>query len=397
MPLSPPFDTPVFDDIRSYTDAEAQQAFRRIAQSAMLPKLASFIFPHSDIEDVRQLLLSQQNIYQYQHTFMVEFNKQVISNSITHFTYDGLEHIDPSKNYLFISNHRDIVLDASLMQYIFATNDIDTTEISFGANLMSSPLLIDIGRSNKMFRVERPQGLNGKELYSRLLHLSHYIRYNITTRRQSVWIAQRNGRTKDGHDHTDQGIIKMFSLSHDGHFADSLSSLHLLPVSISYEWEPCDVLKCIDTYQRTRNANHSKTKNEDLISIITGILQPKGNVHITFCPPVTTDELHTTYTTLQQANQHIKPSAFHSAIAQLIDRRIISAYRLHANNYIAADISSNTNHYAAHYNDRQRNEFHAHLNALVRQHPDMADQLVSLLLDLYANPIRDKQNLSLQK
>ena len=177
---------------------------------------------------------------------------------------------------MYLSNHRDIMLDASLLQNALLMNGFDTTEITFGANLMQGQLVIDIGKSNKMFRVERPGG-SIREFYKASMHLSEYIRHTIVEKKQSVWIAQRNGRTKDGKDRTDQGIINMFRMSSEGK-STSLSQLNLLPVSVSYEWEPCDILKTLELYAK-RQGPYLKKPGEDLNSILTGILQPKGRVH----------------------------------------------------------------------------------------------------------------------
>ena len=261
--------TSEFDDIRPYYDAEISSAMSRIARSDVFPVLASWIFPGRDLEDVRRMVLSFKTIKEFQFGVMIPVNRQIIERSITELTFRGFEKLNPDMQYLFVSNHRDIMLDASLLQYLFAQRERDTTEITFGANLMTKGLITDIGKSNKMFRVERGGKL--KDFYMSSRHLSDYIRYTLTDKKQSVWIAQRNGRTKDGDDHTDQGIIKMFCMSCPEDKIKALSQLHIVPVSISYEWESCDVMKAIELYE-SRLEKYIKKPGEDLTNPLAELI-----------------------------------------------------------------------------------------------------------------------------
>ena len=211
-----------FDDIRPYIDDEIPAAMNRIAASEYFPAIAGFVFPEKELSEAQKILRSFTNIYDFQVGAMYAFNYQVLKQSAGEFTYSGTEHLDPAKNYLFVSNHRDIVLDSSLLQFMLHLEGFRTTEITFGSNLMTSQLIIDIGCSNKMFKVMR--GENPREFYKTSLHLSEYIRYTITQRDESIWIAQRSGRTKDGNDATDQGILKMFNMSGGKDVAQSLQS-----------------------------------------------------------------------------------------------------------------------------------------------------------------------------
>ncbi|MBS5896198.1 MAG: 1-acyl-sn-glycerol-3-phosphate acyltransferase, partial [Prevotella buccae] len=235
-----------FDDIRPYNDAEIPAAMQRIAKSDAFPLLASWIFPDRKLEDIREMVSRLTTTWDFQRQVMMPVNLQIIGRTINRLTFSGMEQLRPDRQYLFVSNHRDIMLDASLLQYLLVKAGRDTTEITFGANLMSPGVVTDIGKSNKMFRVERGGKL--KDFYMSSRHLSDYIRHTLLEKRQSVWIAQRNGRTKDGNDHTDQGIIKMFCMSKSEDKIKALSELHIIPVSISYERESCDILKAIELY-----------------------------------------------------------------------------------------------------------------------------------------------------
>ncbi|MBQ2507320.1 MAG: 1-acyl-sn-glycerol-3-phosphate acyltransferase, partial [Bacteroidaceae bacterium] len=280
---------PKFDDIRPYYEDEIPDAMKRIAASSSFPLLSSYVYPDEPVKDVRQRVAGFKTVREFQQETMSLMNKRVIDLTIPDFSCTGLERLHKDKSYLYVSNHRDIVLDSSLFQYFLFNNGFDTTEITFGANLMMNQLIVDIGKSNKMFKVERPGG-NIKEFYKGSMHLSEYIRYVIKEKKQSVWIAQRNGRTKDGNDSTDQGIIKMFCMSDPEDKVKALSELHIVPVSISYEWESCDILKALELYE-SQYTKYTKKPGEDLNSILTGIIQYKGQVHIEICQPISKAEL----------------------------------------------------------------------------------------------------------
>lgn len=380
--------TSQFDDIRPYYDEEIPAAMQRIASNDAFPLLASYVFPGTDIEKVRRQIRSYKNVRDFQFEVMSKVNEQVIARSMTSFDYHGIENIKPMEKYLFVSNHRDIMLDASLLQYVLYKNGHETSEITFGANLMQGQLVTDIGKSNKMFKVERP-GNSPREFYQSSLHLSSYIRYAITRKHQSVWIAQRNGRTKDGRDQTDQGLVKMFGMSCKGNMIDALDELHILPVAISYEIESCDILKALELYA-SREATYVKKPGEDLNSILTGIVQPKGRVHMELCKEISREEL------AQVAR--CSPNEFHRNVATLIDERIVSAYKLFANNYIAHDIRDGKDEFRQYYTDEQLNTFRQRLHSL-QQYKEQCDinTLNRIFLGIYANPIDVKRNIEQNK
>ena len=366
-----------FDDIRPYYPEEFPEAMQRIAASTSFPLLASYVYPDEPLEDVRHRIASYKNVHDFQAQTMFRVNERVIEESITEFTCSGIERLSRDKSYLYVSNHRDIMLDASLLQYFLLTQDFDTTEITFGANLMSSQLVIDIGKCNKMFKVERPGG-SIKDFYRSSLHLSEYIRYAIQEKKQSVWIAQRNGRTKDGVDATDQGIIKMFCMSRPDDKIQALSELNIVPVAVSYEWESCDILKALELYQ-SQYAKYIKKPGEDLNSILTGILQRKGRVHFELCEPITEEEL--------MKYDHLTNNEYHKAVAQLIDSRINPAYHLWPNNYIAHDLRYGSKAFQSFYTQEEREAFLRRLSHLDKYDDCDLDQLKDIFLSIYSNPV----------
>ena len=368
---------PAFDDIRPYYDEEIASAMSRIAHSDVFPLLASYVYPDLSIESVRDRLHSFTTIREFQHDTMVHVNEQIIKRSITEFTADGLQLLDPEKQYLYVSNHRDIMLDACLLQYYFVLNGFETSEITFGANLMTHPVVIDVGKSNKMFRVERPGG-DLRQFYRSSLHLSEYIRWCIREKGESVWIAQRNGRTKDGRDATDQGIIKMFCMSEPKDRVKALAELNIVPIAISYEWESCDVLKALELYQ-SQYTRYVKKPGEDLNSILTGIMQKKGRVHIQLCQQLSADDF--------TVFEGLTNSEYHKAVARLIDRRINAAYRLYPNNYIAHDLLYGNTHYRNQYTDEQFAAFNKRLEKLDQYDNSDLDRLREIFIGIYANPV----------
>lgn len=371
---------PQFDDIRPYYEEEIPAAMQRIATSDVFPLLASFVYPGESIEKIRERVCAFTTTKEFQHDTMRRVNEQVIARSTTGATISGLDRLDPDKNYLFVSNHRDIMLDASLLQYFFVINGFETTEITFGANLMMNPVVIDVGKSNKMFRVERPGG-DLKEFYRKSLHLSEYIRYTIKEKKQSVWIAQRNGRTKNGIDATDQGIIKMFCMSEPHNKIKALADLHIAPVAISYEWEPCDILKALELYE-SQYTRYTKKPGEDLNSILTGIMQQKGRVHIELCQPISVAEL--------SAFENQTNNEYHKSVAKLIDRRINTNYRLYPNNYIAHDLLYGNTKYRDMYTDEQYETFQKRLSKLDKYDTCDIDRLKEIFVGIYSNPVDNR-------
>jgi len=369
-----------FDDIRPYYEEEIPSAMQRIASSVSFPLVASYVYPDEPVESVRKRIASFTTVRQFQTETMKLVNQRVIENSITNFSCSGIERLSPEKNYLYVSNHRDIMLDSSLLQYFLVLNGFDTTEITFGANLMMNQLIIDIGKSNKMFKVERPGG-SVKDFYRKSLHLSEYIRYVLKEKHQSVWIAQRNGRTKNGIDATDQGIIKMFCMSEPSDKIKALADLNIVPVSVSYEWESCDILKALELYE-SQYTKYTKKPGEDLNSILTGILQPKGNVHFELCEPISVAEL-VTY-------EGLTNNEYHKAVAKLLDSRINTAYRLYPNNYIAHDIRYGNNKYRDLYTNSQYDDFVKHMSKLENFDTCDIEQLRDLFLAIYSNPVDNK-------
>ncbi len=373
-----------FEDIRPYNEDEIPAAIHRLADSEVIPAIAAFLMPDQPVETLRERIRNIHNVKEFQLGLLKEIAEILLQKTTTRFDWSGLENIEEKKPYLFVSNHRDIVLDALFLQYILNEDGQNTCQITFGSNLMSHPFVVDFGKINKMFRIER--GGTPKGFYNSLLHVSEYIRYVITEVHESVWIAQRNGRTKDGLDATDPALIKMFGMSRRDDRVAALAELNIVPVAVSYEWESCDKLKTLELYLTRKNGHYEKQPNEDLNSILTGIKQPKGHVHIHICPVVSQADLN--------ALDDCPSGEFHKRVARLIDSRINPNFCLHANNFIAYDLLNHTSTFADRYTPGQKAAFMEYMGWM-DDYPYMDRAVLEeIFLGIYANPVARQDNFS---
>jgi hypothetical protein len=370
-----------FDIIRPYTDAESIEAFHRIAQSPYLGYIVNFLFPNYDIDAFKKQLYSLQSVSDFQYKIMSFVVDAIIKMTSSGMSYSGIENIKDGSSHLLLSNHRDIILDPAIIQLIFKNNDVPTTEIAVGDNLITSPFIEDITRSNRMIKVLRSG--TPKEKYLNSILLSEYIRESVSSERCSIWIAQRNGRAKNGIDTTEQGLLKMLDISGKNSFNDNFEELSIVPVSISYEFEPCDFLKARELYF-SRSGKYVKKEGEDLNSIITGVKQNKGHIHFHFNPTITKEEI-------ERASKYEKNERF-KALGEIIDNKIRPSYRLWNNNYIAFDIVNSTNKYSDKYTIEERQHFISYmekgLSLLISKEKEIdLSELRKIYLSIYANPI----------
>lgn len=372
-----------FENIRPYIDNEVSSALARIADNENLRKISSYLFPGKDGAYFKNLLLECKTVDSFQEKVMAVIVNKILSDTARSFTYNGLENI--SKPHLIVSNHRDITLDSAIVQIILFTNHIPTTEIAVGDNLITSPFIEDLARSNKMIKVIRSS--SPREVYSTSIVLSSYIRHQVANGISSVWIAQRNGRTKDGYDQTEQGLLKMFDMSGSGDFVSDFESLSILPVSISYEYEPCDLLKTIELYI-SRRRKYVKAKNEDLNSILTGVMQFKGGIHIEFNKTVERADLEPLAG--MDKNEKFK------ALASIIDSRIVSSYRLWKNNYIAYDMLKGGSRFSDRYTEAERASFESYMKFKLADTEGDRTEMEEIFLSIYANPIINKESMGFE-
>jgi len=375
-----------FDDIRPFIQEEIPAALDRIASSETFPIVMNYLFPGQDIESRRRQVRRCKTTEDLERTVIFEAFVRLMEKTTTDFSFDGIERVtNLQRPFLYVSNHRDIVLDSMILQYILLINMLETTEITFGENLMKHPFVVDVGKVCKMFRVKRATPTRDFLEHSR--HLSEYIRYVMTRLNHSVWIAQRNGRTKDGYDKTDQGLIKMVGMSAREDVVKAFTDTMIIPVAVSYEYEPCAFLKARELYIKNRNGGcYYKSPNEDLHSILTGMCDFKGRIHLSICNPVSENILS------QWKGMNLNQIS--KEIASFIDSQIYQNYRLFPNNYIASDMISGTTEYSRFYTGREKETFISYMeqglmdvDPALSESDDAIEQMRRIVLEIYANPV----------
>ncbi len=364
---------PEFDDIRPYYDTEIPAAMERMASDPILVPALMFVDRNMDVEAFKRQLRSIRTSDQFQTEVMLPLCQSIVSKTMTGFTYSGVEHIDGSYGTLYISNHRDIVMDAYLHQIALHAHHLATCHITFGSNLMEPQFVVDFGMSNKMFKTDRKTS-NMRSFLKSSKHLSAYINY-VVPHGESLWIAQRNGRTKDGFDRTDQGLIRMVMMS--GNRKAQIDALHITPLAISYQWEPCDILKAVELYRSMDGMPYVKAQGEDLQSIITGITSPKGNVHLEvgrpidtsgFCDPLRREDIQ--------------------SVAAQIDAQVWRGYRLWDTNYVAWDLLNDSSRFAGLYGPDIKEQFLEKMHREVAGYPSLDPvKLREIYLKIYAGPV----------
>ena len=373
-----------FESISPYTDAEAVEALSKVADNPLVTSVSQYFFPDKEPGFLTGLLKSVKSVDEFQVLVMSRVVEWVLAHTAHNFSYDGIKHIDPSRKFLAMSNHRDIILDPAITQLVLYRNNIPMTEIAVGDNLLTNPFIEYLIRSNRMIKVVR--GISARELYLSSQLLSEYIRLNITTGKSSIWLAQRQGRTKDGADITEQGLLKMLDMSGKEDFLHNFRELNIIPLSISYEIEPCDVLKARELLI-SRTQKYVKADGEDLHSIITGIKQQKGHIHLHIGEQLTDEEI-------AEASLCDKNDRY-QLIRHAVDLRVIDGYRLWKTNYIAYDMLNPGDRYREHYSKEDVEwfiDYKEHQLDTVEPELDRA-ALNDIFLHIYANPVVSKEML----
>lgn len=378
-----------FTDISPYTDAEAVEALGKLADHPAVVEVSKAIFPDKEPEFLRKILKSVKSIDEFQVLVMNKAVEWVLSTTAHNFSYDGIGNLKKiNGKFLAMSNHRDIILDPAITQVVLYRNAIPMTEIAVGSNLLTNKYIEYLIRSNRMIKVIR--GINARQLYLSSQVLSKYIRECITSGRSSIWIAQREGRAKDGIDTTEQGLLKMLDMSGTADFTTNFEELNIVPLSISYEYEPCDILKARERLI-SRTQKYVKGSREDLISIMTGIEQQKGNIHLNIGSPLTHDEI--------EAASCCNKNDRYQAIRHAVDVRIIEGYKLWKTNYIGYDMVNHTFKYRDKYTPEdvaQFTEYVEHQLDKVEKSLCRAD-LRDIFLRIYANPVVSLENLLIER
>jgi hypothetical protein len=372
-----------FDDIRSFRDDEISEKVIQLSEIKQFMNLLSTIFPLYPKNVLKERFAAIKTVAQFQKEWDYPFLSSVEATKTRGVQLKGMEKLDWNKNYLFISNHRDIVLDAAFFNIKLIENQKDTTEIAIGDNLLIFPWIKDLVRINKSFIVYR--SLNIRELLKSSQQLSEYIRHNISQREQSVWLAQREGRAKNSDDRTQGSVLKMLNMSGKNNFINNLKQLNICPLAISYEYDPCDFLKAKELQQRRDNANFQKLPTDDLQSMITGVEGYKGKVVYRL-----SGEINPKLDAISEQNLNINEQI--SAVAQLIDNQIFLNYEIYSVNKIAYDLLTEGKCFENDYTLTQKLDFERYIQLQVQkievENKDN-DFLYKTILEMYSNPVKN--------
>ncbi len=367
-----------FDDIRPYNDEEVHEKLLSLLNEEQFLAALQFVLHNDEYEQMLETVQHVNSVDDFQKKIIYPVLKKIINSSIDQLTYQNIEQLSPENTYLFISNHRDIVMDSALINIGLVERGLPTHEIAIGNNLISLDWVRKLVRLNKNFIVRR--NVQRHELYQASLKLSQYIYYALTSKQQSAWIAQCEGRAKDGNDFTQPSLVKMLLLNAGNDIESYIKTLNIIPVSISYKYDPTDFLKLNELITKAKGETYTKAPGEDEQHMITGIIGYKGDVTITFGTPLNEQ--------LDKIDFNAKLNQLVQQVTKLIDREIIANYHLTEVNHTAFDL--------LHKNitpddiPEHLQEFTSRYRKLAEMPPEYATQWLAM----YANPVKNKNDLS---
>jgi len=368
-----------FDAIRSFYDSEVNEGILKVIDHPMMKALMNFCFPGVDDEIWKEQLRKTHSIRDFQCNFIYYGVQQVLEKSSEGLTTSGFEKLEKNTAYLFVSNHRDIVLDTTLLNASLFEHGLDMTSSAIGDNLVKKSFLKILSKLNRNFLVQR--GLSPRELLVSSKLLSEYMAQLLLHENRSVWIAQREGRTKDGNDETNPGVLKMIAMGSDEpNIMDYFKKIKIVPVSISYEYDPTDALKMPQLLAEANNEIYIKEKNEDFKTLLSGIIGQKKRIHI-HVGEVLDTEIDDIVKNVDTVNKQVQ------ALAQVIDDSILVNYKLWTTNFIAYDILNDTKRFAHLYTENEKLLFERRLELRIDHEHPVAKQG---FLDMYANPVVNK-------
>lgn len=371
-----------FDDIRPFEPEELPEVYNRLLDNQQFQRVLSYFYPDVPLEKIGARMRACTTNLAFQKVFGNEFVTFVLNRAAKSWDMNHSA-ISPEHNYTFMSNHRDIVLDSAILSKLLIDAEFKTTcEIAIGDNLLSLPWVKDLVRVNKSFIVKRSASF--REMLTSSKTLSRYMHFAIQEKKENIWIAQREGRAKDSDDRTSESILKMMSMGGEGSIIERLTQLHIVPMTISYEYDPCDYLKAAEFQLKRDNPDWKKGPQDDIISMQTGIMGYKGHVHYHCSPCI--DEY------LQTLDSEMPKNELYATIVRHIDREIHRHYRLFPNNYIAHDLLTGKDEQTAHYQPADKVNFERYLSEQLEKitvpQPDIAF-LRERILTMYANPLRN--------
>jgi hypothetical protein len=388
------FDIHNFDTIRPYTNDELVPAIDRILNEPLFYKMIRWVYPGLSKNAIHGMMRGVKSVDEFQSEISGPAFKRVIEMTTSGMSFTNIQSLDRTQAYLFLSNHRDIILDSALLNVSLLEEGYRTTQIAIGDNLLQHRVVEDIVRANKNFIVNR--NVSSKEVFLYSMRLSNYIRNTIQKENNSIWIAQREGRSKDGDDRTATGLLKMFAMIGNGEIEETLKSLQMIPMAVSYEYDPCDMLKTNELMHIKLFGSYEKKKGEDVLSMLTGITGHKGRVNITVGEPLT-DRIEE-MKAIQNKNEKYRH------LTHAIDHEMHRIYKLWPTNYIAYDLLMGTKDYKEHYSNIQKiafgnyiraNVFRLSLNRKKTLLPKEGFSALAkeIMLQIYANPVINRREI----
>ena len=374
-----------FDEIRPYYDEELPAVYEELIADPAFRQVAGAAMPDLPFDRLAALMRSCKTKQDFQVNICYNILKRIIREVTQGVTFDNSAQPDRGSAYTYVSNHRDIVLDSGFLSLMLVEQGQDTVEIAIGDNLLIYPWIKKLVRINKSFIVQR--ALTMRQMLEASARMSRYMHHTIRDKHQSIWIAQREGRAKDSSDRTQESILKMMAMAGEGDIISRLQEMNIVPLAISYEYDPCDYLKAREFQQKRDNPDYKKTTADDLLNMQTGLLGYKGRVHLCTAPCIN-DQLEALDRSLPKQELFLRA-------AGLVDRGIFANYRLYPNNYAAADLLEGGNRFASHYTAEDKRHFTDYVaRQLARIDLPGKDEvfLREKLLLMYANPLRNQLN-----
>ena len=372
--------TTEFDEIRPYNDEELPQIFEELIADPAFQTAATDAIPNVPFELLAQKIRACKSKLDFQETFCYGILWKIAADHTDGLTLDHTALPDKSKAYTYVSNHRDIILDSGFLSILLIDQGMDTVEIAIGDNLLVYPWIKKLVRVNKSFIVQR--ALTMRQMLESSARMSRYMHYTINEKKQSIWIAQREGRAKDSNDRTQDSVLKMLAMGGEGDLIDRLMEMNIAPLAISYEYDPCDFLKAQEFQLKRDIEGYKKTTQDDLISMQTGLFGYKGKVHFQTAPCINDK--------LEQLDRSLPKQELFSGISACIDRRIHGNYRIYSGNYVAYDWLNNTSEFADHYTSEEKQRFVTYIEqqlGKIKIPNKDEDFLRGKLLLMYANPL----------
>ncbi len=374
-----------FDDIRPYDDHQFREKISALVREPGFEHAVRYVMPDVDYNEFVAQLITVESQMDFQIKVMGPFLEMLVAKTTSGLSMDGFENYVVGTPHVFITNHRDIVLDASFLNLCFIRHKLPLTQVAIGNNLLIFEWITDLVKLNRSFIVKRDTGI--KEALAAAQHLSAYIHHTITQSKESVWIAQRQGRAKDSNDMTQESVIKMLSLAGGEDAKHNLVELNLMPVSISYEYDPNDYLKVREFLLRRRDPDFKKSQRDDLLSMETGLLTFKGHVHFHMGECINAE--------LAADAVSGRSEVVHKA-CEILDRSIHCGYKIYPCNYIAYDEVNGGKAYAEHYSIDDVAAFDAYIDRQLAKVdvPDISDEerafMRQTMLMMYANPLKNQ-------